>query len=90
MGANKKTVRKIKQERQHVTFAKQHRAQIFSENQEAIKITYNLGADGNYLSEASQQQAKLSIFRQFIKRIRVSNGGINRDMNETTFHFSKL
>jgi hypothetical protein len=54
------------------------------------EITYDSGADGNYVSEADRAELGMPIVREPTRRVGVANGGTNKGKNVTWLPFSQL
>ena len=57
---------------------------------EAITVTYNSVADGNYVSEQDRRKAGLTILRQSTQRINVVNREVCSGTNVTTLPVPQL
>jgi hypothetical protein len=53
-------------------------------------ITYNSGADGNYISERDCVKTGLPILRQLTRKVGVANGGTSLTKHITRLPFNKL
>ena len=56
----------------------------------AAEVTYDSGADGNYMSEANRAKLGLPIFRESTKRAKVANGEARKGKHVTALSFIKL
>ena len=56
----------------------------------AAEVTYNSGADGNYMSEADRTKLGLPIFCESTNRVKVANGEASKDKHVTALPFPKL
>ena len=64
--------------RKVVRFANKPTIATFHDEEEAIMLTYDSGADGNYLSEEDRKKAGLPILRRSTKSVGVANAGTIR------------
>ena len=64
--------------------------QLFNNHTVPISITYDSGADGNYLSNRDYIKAGLFILRQSTHKVRVANGGTSQAKHVTRLLFHKL
>ena len=53
-------------------------------------VTYDSGADGNYISEDDRLRAGMPILRRSTKRVGVANAGTSKGRWETELTFPKL
>ncbi len=61
-----------------------------TEQAHAVHITYNLGADGHYLSKDDRKEAGLPILCKSTKRVQVANGKTSEATNVTQLPFPQL
>jgi hypothetical protein len=61
----------------HVRFAKHNKVHLFSNTETPIIVTYNLGADGHYISEKDRRKVGLSIIQKSTRWVGVANGGVS-------------
>jgi hypothetical protein len=59
-------------------------------NSVTIIVTYNLGADNNYLSKANRAKAHIPILQKSTKRVNVANGGTSTATNVTPLPIPRL
>ena len=52
--------------------------QIFDAGEEPVMITYDSGADGNYVREEDRARLGIPILRQSKRRVGVANGGASK------------
>ena len=66
--------------------------QMREKRQEAnsVLLTYDSGADGNYISEADRKEAHMPILRASSKRVRVANGDTSNAKHTTALPFPQL
>jgi hypothetical protein len=75
----------------HVSFAKQNKVNLFDATPTpSIMLTYDFGANGNYISEHDQCKAGLSILQPSTQRVGVANGGTSNTQYATQLPFHKL
>jgi hypothetical protein len=74
----------------HVSIASHNSVRLFNDHIEPIMITYNSGANGNYISERDCVKAGLPILRQSTRKVRVANGQTSQAKNISTLPFHKL
>ena len=55
-----------------------------------VFVTYDSGADGNYISEHDRRTARLPILRPSTKRVGVANGSTSKAANVTRLPFPRL
>ncbi len=60
------------------------------EQANGILLTYDSGADGNYISEADRKKAQMPILRTSTKRVRVANGDTSNAKHITMLPFPQL
>ena len=75
--------------RKGVRFASKPTIATF-QDEEAIMLTYDSGADGNYLSEEDRKKAGLPILRRSTKSVGVANAGTSRGKWETELPIPQL
>ena len=68
------SIHHLKRDNQRVQFQNKQIVETFESNGKTAMITYNLGADGNYISKADRKNAGLHILRRSTKRAGVANG----------------
>ena len=56
----------------------------------SVLLTYDSGADGNYISEADRKEAHMPILRASSKRVRVANGDTSNAKHITALPFPQL
>jgi hypothetical protein len=61
-----------------------------TEQAHAVHITYNLGANGHYLSEDDRKEAGLPILCKSTKQVQVANGKTSKAKNVTQLPFPQL
>ena len=76
--------------RKGVRFANKTTIATFQDKEEAIMLTYDSGADGNYLSEEDRKKAGLPILRRSTKSVGVANAGTSRGKWETELPIPQL
>jgi phosphoribosylformylglycinamidine (FGAM) synthase PurS component len=62
----------------------------FNSEAEPVWITYDSGADGNYMAEKDRVAAGLPILRKSDKRVGVANGGTSQAKHVTSLPFEQL
>jgi hypothetical protein len=85
----KRTINKLTPKK-HVRFAKTHRILEFKTTEIAAMITYDSGADGNYVSERDWAAVGLPIIRESTKRVGTANGGVSQAKHVTKLPFDQL
>ena len=73
-----------------VRFAPDVQVCTFNTALEAITVTYNSGADGNYVSKQDRKKAGLPILRRSTRRVNVANGEVCSGTNVTTLPVPQL
>ncbi|KAL7502572.1 hypothetical protein ACHAXN_003578 [Cyclotella atomus] len=73
-----------------VRFAKKHRVQEFHTEEVAAWITYDSGADFNYMAERDRVAAGLPALKRSNKRVKVANGAVSNATNVTLLPFEQL
>ena len=81
---------KLFTKRPRVTFAAETQVCTFNTALEAITVTYDSGADGNYVSEADRKKAGLPILRKSSRRVAVANGEVSTGANVTALPIPQL
>ena len=71
-------------------FAIQPSVQRFDVGEEPVMITYESGADGNYVSEKDRARLGMPILRQSKRRVGVANGGAIKGKFVTRLSFPQL
>ena len=85
-----KTAKNIIKGGKRVTFAAKRTVREYQREDVAAMITYDSGADGNYISETDRIAANLPILRPSTKRVAVANGGTSTAKHETALPFAGL
>ena len=67
-----------------VRFASKVRVATFQKDDDPVMVTYNLGADGNYVSEKDFLRAGMPILQRSTRRVDVANTGTSNVKWETT------
>ena len=62
----------------HVSFVSHNSMRLFNDHTEPIMITYDSGANGNYISKKDHVKAGLPILRQSTRKVGVANGGTSQ------------
>ncbi len=62
----------------HVRFAKHNEVHLFSNTETPIMVTYDLGADGHYISKKDRRKAGLPIIQKSTRRVGVANEGVSQ------------
>ncbi len=75
---------------QHVRFASHDSERMYHHQDKPIMITYDSGANGNYLSERDCVQAGLPISKVSTRKVGVANGGTSQAQHITQLPFQKL
>ena len=73
-----------------VRFAPKPQECLFAPDDNPVMLTYDSGANGNYLSESDRRRANLPILRRSTKRVGVANGGTSHAVHTTTLPFPQL
>ncbi len=74
----------------HVRFAKHNKIHLFSNTETPIMVTYNLGADGHYISKKNHRKAGLPIIQKSTRRVGMANGGVSQPKFVTQLPFKDL
>jgi hypothetical protein len=74
----------------HVRFAKHNEVHLFSNTETPIMVTYDLGADGHYISKKDCRKAGLPIIRKSTSWVGVANGGVSQAKFVTQQPFKDL
>jgi hypothetical protein len=75
----------------HVSFAKQNKVHLFdAKSTPSIMLTYDSGANGNYISKHNRHKAGLPILRPSTWQVGVANGGTSNAKYVTQLPFQKL
>lgn len=85
-----KTLRTLNNNIRKVRFKRQNSERRYLSNDKPIMITYDSGADGNYLSEKDRAQAGLPILRPSTRKVGVANGSTSHAQHVTQLPFHKL
>ncbi len=85
-----KTIQKLNKSTQHVRFAAHASKRRYHHQDKPIMITYNSGANGNYLSERDCVQAGLLILKASTRKVGVANSGTSQAQHVTQLPFQKL
>ena len=64
--------------------------QRFDVGEEPVMITYNFGADGNYVSKEDRERLGMPILRQSKMRVGIANGGASKGKFFTRLPFPQL
>lgn len=88
--AARRLVRRATREENHVKFAARPTTVSFCKEDTAAMVTYDSGADGNYISETDRARAGMPILRVSSKRVGVANGGTSKGKYETELPFKGL
>ncbi len=84
------TMKKLNRNK-HVYFAKQNKVHLCdATTTPSIKLTYDSGANGHYISESDQCKAGLPILRPSTQWVGVANGGTSNTKYVTQLPFCKL
>ena len=86
----RKLLRKFTQNNQKIRFNHRPTVAHFHNMEEPIMITYDSGADNQYMSEADRIILELPILQPFHKRVAVSNGGTIEGKYVTCLPFPQL
>ena len=79
----KRAMRFIKADKKRVRFATTITVAEAEQDSATIMVTYDSGADDNYMSESNRANARLPILRKSSKRVNVANGGLSKATNVT-------
>ena len=88
--AFKRAIKFIKADDKRVRFAQKSTVATYSEESKAIMITYDSGADSNYISGQDRIIAGLPILRKSTKQVEVANGGTSSGKFVTSLPFPQL
>ena len=61
--------------------------QRYQDHTEPIMITYDSGADGNYMTDADRKKLALPILRKSMRQVGVANGGASKGRYVTQLPF---
>ncbi len=70
----------------HIRFAKHNKVHLFSNAETPIMVTYDLGADGHYISKKDRRKVGLSIIRKSTRWVGVANGGVSQQNFSRKYH----
>ena len=90
LSATFKRVTAMLMSRKGVRFASKTNIATFQDKEAAIMLTYDSGADGNYLSKKDRKKAGLPILRRSTKSVGVANAGTSRGKWETELPIPEL
>ena len=83
--------KQIKQQsKQRVRFSSSVDTQEYDESAMTAEVTYDSGADGNYMSEEDRARLGLPILRESTKRVKSANGGASKGKHVTALPFFQL
>ena len=85
----KRTATRFLTNRKQVTFGATSTIQA-TRQANAVHVTYNSGADDNYISEKDRKAAGMPILRKSTKRVSVANGDMCNASNVTRLPFPQL
>jgi hypothetical protein len=85
-----RTFKKLNKTTWHVSFASHNSVRLFNNHTEPIMITYDSGADDNYISKRDCVKAGLPILQQSTRKVGVANGGTSLAKHVTRLLFNKL
>ena len=88
--AFKRAIKFIKVNDKRVCFAQKSTVATYNEGSQAIMITYDYGADSNYISKQDRIIAGLLLLRKSTKRVKVANGGTSSGKFVTSLPFPQL
>jgi hypothetical protein len=83
-------MRFIKADRKRVRFATTLTTAEAKQDSATIMVTYNSGADNNYMSKSDRTDDKLPILRRSSKRTKVANEGLSTETNVTPIPIQQL
>ena len=86
----KRAIQNLLNNKPHVRFAPKAQMCTFHCAHQAIMLTYDSGADGNYISEHDRKKAGLPILRPSTKRVGVANGDVSLGNNVTELPIPQL
>ena len=76
-------MRFVKADKKRVRFAPKITIAESQSNSATIIVTYDSGADDNYMSKANRAKAHMPILQKLTKRVNVANGGTSTKLNVT-------
>ena len=85
-----RTFKKLNKTMWHVSFASHNSMRLFNNHTEPIMITYDSGANGNYISKRDRVKAGLPILPQSTCKVGIANGGTSQAKHVTRLPFHKL
>ncbi len=62
----------------HIRFAKHNKVHLFCNTETPIMVTYDLGADGHYISKKDRCKAGLPIIQKSTRWVGGANGGVSQ------------
>jgi hypothetical protein len=84
-----RTIKKINKNK-HVSFATHNKVNQYINNEQPIMVTYDSGADGQYISKKDQCKAGLPILQTSTQKVGVANGGTSNSKYVTQLPFQQL
>ena len=88
--AFKQAIKFIKADDKRVWFAQKSTVATYNEDSNAVMITYDSGADSNYISKQDRIIAGLPILRKSTKQVEVANGDTSSGKFITPLPFAQL
>ena len=86
----RKNATKMFSQGKKVRFARKRTVREFNSNEIATMVTYDLGADGHYVSEKDRIKAGLPILKPSTKRVAVANGATSKAKHVAKLPFPVL
>ncbi len=74
----------------HIRFTKHNKVHLFSNTETPIMVTYDLGADGHYISEKDHRKAGLPFILKSTRWVGMANGGVSKEKFVTQLPFKDL
>ena len=85
-----RTLKKLNKTTRHVSFESHNSVRLFTNHTEPIIITYDSGANCNYISKRGCVKAGLPILQRSTGKVRVANGGTSQGKHVIRLPFHKL
>ena len=86
----RRAIQHLRHDNQRVWFDTENSVTQLHRDAIADMMTYESGADGNYIREADRKRSRLPILQKQNKQVGVSNGGINKGQYVTKLPFQHL
>jgi hypothetical protein len=86
----KRFINKVANPNKQVHFAPQRTVRTFQQAKKSVMITYDSGANGNYMAERDIIAINAPILKKSSKRVGVANGEVSKAKYETRLPFARL